>query len=135
MYAPLQQAWTREVILSACWMERYLKALMVFLASFSLLGWTYALIALGLFCAYQKMTSSLAQVQLHFSPEIVRWQAVDSRGQGTEVSGRPKAVAVGWCYISWTLRQQHITVWQWQLPDDEWRRLRAIAMQVWIAAR
>lgn len=132
MYAPLQQAWTREVMLSPSWMEQYAKALMVFLASFSLFGWTYALIALGLFCGYQKRSSNSVRYQFTFSPSHLVWRIIDCEGGCQTWAGRPESVAVGWCYMTFRLQQRDITIWQWQMSSDEWRRLRALALQIWV---
>lgn len=130
MYAPLQQAWTREIELPACQMERYFKALMVFLACFSVLGWTYALIALGLFCAYQHGVPSAKPYLMTFSPEGVAYTVIDSQ-QREQHMEHPLSVALGWCYLSLRLPHKELTIWRWQVSDGDWRCLRTLAKQVW----
>lgn len=131
MYAPLQQAWIREIALPACQMERYFKALMVFLACFSVLGWTYALIALGLFCAYQRGLPPAKPYVMTFSPEGVNYAVIDKQQQEQWYIERPLSVALGWCYLSLKLPHKVLTIWQWQVSDSDWRCLQTLAKQVW----
>ncbi|MCQ9328482.1 hypothetical protein [Pelistega suis] len=131
MYAPLQQAWTREIELPAFQMERYFKALMVFLACFSVLGWTYALIALGLFCAYQHSIPLAKSSSMTFSPEGVNYAVIDKQQREQWYMEYPLSVALGWCYLSLRLPHKTLTIWRWQVSDGDWRCLRTLAKQVW----
>lgn len=148
MYAPLQQAWTREIVLPACVVEQHFKALIVFLASFSLLGWTYALMALGLFYAYQQCCVQRESWILGFSPEYIYLRRKSLTREHKiptsipfdiktciELSGRPQSLSLGPCYISFRLQGQFIIIWQWQMNENDWRCLCTLARQVWASTR
>ncbi|NEN75622.1 hypothetical protein F9B74_04670 [Pelistega sp. NLN82] len=136
MYAALQQAWTQEIVLSDSAVTYRIKALMVFLAGFSLLGWTYALISLGLFCAYNRLKYSAQDNHLlMISPSYCSLNTPNGVIRGTMAD-----VSKGFCWIQFTIQTtQHypsskqtfsgqyqrkpILLWQWQIPSEAWRRL------------
>ncbi|NOL49776.1 hypothetical protein [Pelistega europaea] len=117
MYAPLQQAWCQTSLVLSNHVELHLRALVLFLLLFGLLGWTSAWMVVGLFYT-------------HYSPQtfcidIMPTGLVWRHAQQQEIM-RPEQLDRGFCWLSFKLSHQRVTIWRWQMSLASWRRLCAI---------
>lgn len=120
MYAPLQKAWIQQLTLSPFGLERHLKALWLFLACVSLLGWTWACTAIAFF--YVLSSQLVLPITLFFSPMRLVWQQGDK-----SYEGYPQNIQNGFCWVYLELQSQSFTIWQWQMPMKQWRQFRAVS--------
>lgn len=118
MYAPLQQSWAQEAVLLSGEGERHLKALMLFLLVFGLLGWTHAVMTVGLF--YVCYSSSVSQISISAS-------RVCGYYCGEIIEGVPTPLGRGVWWLSFRVSNRNMTIWRWQLTASSWRKLCAIS--------
>ncbi|ETD72912.1 hypothetical protein V757_01500 [Pelistega indica] len=123
----LPDYWANSLVLSQSRGELHIKALLLMLAIFVLLGGNFALMVVGLFYAYQKLQKTPSLWVLSYSPQQLSLVSDERAYQGDAIN-----ISKGPFWWQLAIREidgkcsNPIIIWKWQLSDKAWRKFNVV---------